>query len=255
MISYHQQTTANLYVTYSQDTQSSGDSSGSGNAGSSGNTGTPTSGGSSSSGDTNNTTSTTNFPAGSFAVETFLDTITANCTSDAATWQCNPYSTYAESPSNSAATFNWTIEPVDGSSNYTITSTPNVFANFTNLNLDLKFAGTENEAYFFQFAMNKVVSLASLGSSNEPATCTYNSATFQAYLYTKMAKTYPAAGASAGGSTTVDQLWPYAAKVEQVIGAASGTPTCVDATGNSVGDFSVSDGTQLCDCLYLNTGT
>jgi hypothetical protein len=49
--------------------------------------------------------------------------------------------------------------------------------------------------------------------------------------------------------------WPYAVKVEQVAASGANTPDCVDSSGNSLGDFSVEDGSQLCDCLYLNTGT
>ncbi|RFU33275.1 hypothetical protein B7463_g3080, partial [Scytalidium lignicola] len=229
-----------------KESEPTSDSSGSSNSGNS----------SSSLGNTNKPTSSTSFPAGSFAIETFLDTVSTDCTSNAATWQCNPFSTYAESPSNSAATFNWVIELVQGTNNYTISSTPNDFAiNFTRASLTLRAAGTQNEAYFLQISTDKLVEAGSLDNSNGSTTCYYNSTTFQAYLYTKLPKTYPTAGASSASSSAPFQPWPYAAKVEQVIGAGSGTPTCVDTTGDSLGDFSVLDGTKLCDCLYLNTGT
>lgn len=92
-----------------------------------------------------------------------------------------------------------------------------------------------------------------LGSENVQATCYFNSTTFQASLYTKMEKTYP--NNSTAITTEPFAPWPYAVKVEQVVGAGEGTPTCLDPSGNSLGNFSVSDGSQLCDCLYLNTGT
>ncbi|KAH8813253.1 hypothetical protein F5884DRAFT_879452 [Xylogone sp. PMI_703] len=239
-------TRADKNMKLSKDTQPATDSSGSSNGGDS----------NSSPGDTNKPTSTNNFPAGSFAVETFLDTVSTDCTSNAATWQCRPFNTYAESPSSSGATFNWVIELVQGTNNYTISSTPNDFAiNFTDTSLTLKAAGTAEEAYFFQISADMPVAAGSLGGTNEPATCYYNATTFQAYLYTKRPKSYPAAGASSVEGSAAFQPWPYAAKVEQVIGAGPGTPTCVDAAGNPLGDFTVSDGTKLCDCLYLNTGT
>jgi hypothetical protein len=78
---------------------------------------------------------------------------------------------------------------------------------------------------------------------------------FQAYLYTKMEKTYPSNSTASTNATEAFAPWPFAAKVEQVAGAGAGTPACLDASGNVLGDFSVSDTTQLCDCVYLNTGT
>jgi hypothetical protein len=87
-----------------------------------------------------------------------------------------------------------------------------------------------------------------LGSDNVAATCYFNDTTLQAYLYTKMANTY-------NGTAGAFETWPHAVKIEQVTGAGAGTPDCQGPSGNSLGDFSVQDGTQLCDCLYLNTDT
>jgi hypothetical protein len=204
-----------------------------------------------------NPASNTTFPAGSYSIETFLDTISTNCTSNAATWTCYPYSTYASSPSQSAATFDWIINPDEGTPNYTISSTQNYFSIvFSNASMSLMNAGTDQEHYFFQISMQKPTKPATaLTTSNVASTCYFNETTFQAYLYTKMEKTYPNNSTSSTNTTEAFTPWPYAAKVEQVAGAGAGTPTCVDPSGNSLGDFSVSDGTQLCDCLYLNTGT
>lgn len=91
-----------------------------------------------------------------------------------------------------------------------------------------------------------------LGEQNVAATCTFDDTTLQAYLYTKKARTYPNDGT--GGSAGFE-LWPGAVKIEQVAGAKMGSPRCVDGSGNSLGEFGVEDGTQLCDCLWLNTGT
>ena len=202
-----------------------------------------------------NPASNTTFPAGSYSISTFLDTIATNCTSDPATWTCYPYSTYAQSPSQSNATFDWIISPVEGTNNYTVSSTQNYFSIlFSNISMSLMNSGADDEHYFFQTSMQKPTKpVGQLTSENVQATCYFNSTTFQAYLYTKIAKTYP--NNSTTNTTEPFMPWPYAVKVEQVTGAGVGTPTCLDPSGNSLGDFSVSDRTQLCDCLYLNTGT
>jgi hypothetical protein len=204
-----------------------------------------------------NPASNTTFPAGSYSIETFLDTVATNCTSNSATWTCYPYITYASSPSQSAATFDWIISPVEGSPNYTVSSTQNYFSIvFSNATMSLMNAGTDQEHYFFQINMQKPTKPATaLTSSNVASTCYFNQTTFHAYLYTKMEKTYPSNSTTSTNTTEAFTPWPYAAKIEQVTGAAAGTPTCVDSSGNVLGNFSVSDGTQLCDCLYLNTGT
>lgn len=103
--------------------------------------------------------------------------------------------------------------------------------------------------------MNKpTIPTSPLGSDNVASTCYFNATTFQAYLYTKMPKTYPA-NSTETNSTDAFTAWPYAVKIEQIAAAGAGVPDCMDSSGDSVGDFSVSDDGQLCDCLYLNTGT
>jgi hypothetical protein len=170
---------------------------------------------------------------------------------------CYPYSTYAESPSQSAATFYWIIAPVAKSNNYTISSTTNPFSIvFSNASMSLMNAGQADEHYFFQMNTQKPTKPASqLGSQNVASTCYFNQTTFQGYLYTQMAKTYP--NNSTNDTNTSDPFtpWPYAVKIEEVAAAAAGTPTCLGPSGESLGNFGISDGTQLCDCLYLNYGT
>jgi len=70
----------------------------------------------------------------------------------------------------------------------------------------------------------------------------------QGFLYTKKEK-------SIKGEKGAFEPWPSAVKIEQVAAARKGVPDCVDAGGSNLGDFSVEDESQLCDCLYLNTGT
>jgi hypothetical protein len=161
------------------------------------------------------------------------------------------------SASASAATFDWIISPVPNSPNYTISSTDNPFSlMFANATLALMNAGQDDEHYFFQLMMSKPTKpTVPLTSSNLASTCYFNQTTFHAYLYTKMPKSYPNNGANTTDTQVAFTPWPYMAKVEQVAASGAGTPTCLDPSGNVMGDFSVSDPTQLCDCLYLNTGT
>jgi len=221
-----------------------------------GNSNGPSGGASGSVGTPSNPASNTTFPAGSYRFDTFLDTVSTDCTNNSATWTCYPYLTYAQNPSVSAATFEWIISPVENTQNYTISSTDNYFSiTFSNLSLSLMNEGASNEYYFFQTNTQKLTKPAvQLGSQNVASTCYFNQTTFHGYLYTKMAKTYTSStnGTDSSGAFIP---WPYAVKVEQVTGAGSDVPTCVGPTGQVLGDFSVDDRTQLCDCLYLNTGT
>jgi hypothetical protein len=139
---------------------------------------------------------------------------------------CYPYSTYGEDPSASAATYDWIISPVEGSKNYTISSTPNVFSlMFFNASMSLMNAGTDQEHYFFQLSMQKPTKPpGQLSNENVASTCYFNETTFQAYLYTKMRKTYPN-NSTDTNTTGVYSPWPYAVKVEQVAASGSGTPT------------------------------
>ncbi|KAI9047469.1 hypothetical protein LZ554_008188 [Drepanopeziza brunnea f. sp. 'monogermtubi'] len=207
----------------------------------------------------------TTFPAGSYRFDTYLSTTTTNCTSNPATWRCFPYFTYSQSPSQATAIFDWIITPVPNTHNdYTISSTDNPFSiSFANASLILQDAGADNESYSFQTRMQKTTSpVRQLGSANVAAKCHFNSTIFQGTLYTKKAKTYKAKNETDGLHTQNDEndgaifkMWPYAVKVELIAAAGSGTPTCLDPSGNSLGDFSVADASQTCDCLYLNTGT
>lgn len=199
--------------------------------------------------------SNSTFPAGSYSIETYLNLVNTNCTSNPTTWLCNPYETYAESPSGSAATFDWIIDPVHGTDNYTISSTHNYFSIvFTDTNMSLEAAGTDLEHYSFQISMQKpVIPDAALTPSDVSATCYYNNTILQAYLYTKMPKTYPPN--STINNSSAFTAWPYAVRVEQLAQSGPDTPTCLDRAGNSLGDYSIEETGQICDCVYINTGT
>lgn len=169
---------------------------------------------------------------------------------------CFPYATYAQNPSGSAAAYDWIISPVEGTNDFTISSTPNVFSiMFSNVSLSLMSVGTSQEHYFFQISLQKPTKPAGpLGSADVASTCYFNDTTLQTYLYTRLPKTYPINNTDTNTNGSFAS-WPYAVKIEQVAASGSGTPTCLDPSGNSVGDFSITGGDQICDCLYLNTGT
>jgi len=201
--------------------------------------------------------SNTTFPAGSYAIDTFLDTVGTNCTSNPATWRCYPYSTYTESPGSSAATFDWIIQPASsGSSTYTVSSTNNPFSLvFANATMTLVDANLATERYTFEVTMNKpVVPMTAITTSNVAATCYFNSTTFAASLYTRMAMSF---GSNSTSNSTGNAFapWPYAASMEQVATSGSTVPECYDAQGNLIGNFTVESSGRQCNCLYMNYDT
>jgi hypothetical protein len=169
---------------------------------------------------------------------------------------CYPYTTYAQSSSASAATFDWIISPsTDSSGNHTISSTANYFSIlFANVSLSLRSVGQDDEHYFFSTEMQKTTKpLTQLSSSNLASTCYFNQTIFRGYLYTKLNATY---GSSANATDKgAYQAWPHAVRVEQIATAAANSPTCLGPQGQSLGNFSVQDTSQECQCLYLNSGT
>jgi hypothetical protein len=221
----------------------------------------------SSSSDSSSNTTTwdpTAFPAGSYAIETYLSSITTNCTSNPSTWRCYPYTTYAESTTSSAATFSWIItlnEPATNPPSYTISSTDNPFSIvFSAMPLILLDSGLSTEHYSFVLtSMNKpVVPSSAITTTNIATTCYFNQTSLEARLYTKMAKTYPPSSESSSGtssnSTTSFVPWPYAAYVDQMDAGGANVPQCYDNSGNAAGDFAAETGGE-CSCLYQNYGT
>jgi hypothetical protein len=207
------------------------------------------------------------FPVGKYSIVTFLDTVATGCTSNPATWLCYPYTTYNQSATQSAATFDWVINSVkptaSSSSNLTISSTSNPFAlAFKDVPLDMLDRGQSTERYRFQVPMDKlVVPTASITNDNSRASCWFNGTTFQAQLYTKRAKTYPAPDAgppTSGGTPTAGMsTWPFAVDVKQVIGGGDGIPECFKVNNGEVG-ARITEGLEskgaggLCSCAYRN---
>ena len=203
------------------------------------------------------------FPVGSYTFTTFLDTTSTNCTSNPDSWKCEPSVTYATSPTNAQATFNWIISAAnstsDPTSNLTISSTNNPFSiDFSNAALTLVDAGTDNERYTFTTTVQKAV----FPTFN--VRCDYNDTQFTADLYTSKPKSYPsnstsnatssAAGTPAGGAFAD---WNYAVDATQDIGGGVDVPACYDLVNGLPGDrvtsgYSVMPAADFCSCAYKN---
>lgn len=130
---------------------------------------------------------------------------------------------------------------------------------FSNQALQLIDPGQDSERYTFKFPMDKqVVPSSAITDDGASATCFYNQTTFQAYLYTRLEKSYPSATPSSTAGSTSD--WPYAVRVEQIIGGGNNVPNCYK-TKNGIIEERVTDGltaqdaSSMCSCLYKNRRT
>ncbi|KAI9805872.1 MAG: hypothetical protein M1825_000486 [Sarcosagium campestre] len=232
------------------------------------------------------------FPEGAFALPTFLDSISTNCTTNPSTWQCFPGATIAESSASEAATtFDWIIKRADTPSSriraraadddgdekedlptdgLTISSSDNPFAlTFKDVPLTLLDKGEPSERYTFQISMDKTVYPdASLDGATQPV-CYYNGTTFQAQLFTRQEKTFPSANDTsktdssttsiAGAASLKFKPWPYAIRVEQLVAGGANVPACYKTINGQDGGR-VSDELEntapgsSCSCLYRNFG-
>lgn len=212
------------------------------------------------------------FPAGNFTFNTFLQTVSTNCTSNATTWTCAPYHTYANSPSESKATYDWIIDPSSSSSspsNYTISSTANIFSiTFANVPLELLDQNLPTERYHFRTPFQKVV----IPPDALNVRCNYNDSTLEADLYTKLKQVYPKDDTSSYSRTTVPaaspqstatsfsggrQLWPYAVEITLSQEGGPDVPDCHRFTDGVLGPrltqgIEAKAATDLCSCFYKN---
>ena len=200
--------------------------------------------------------------------------MSVNCTSNPASWKCEPSVTYATSPTNAQAPFNWIISAADAgsdagsTSNLTISSTDNPFAiNFANATLNLVDKGTDNERYTFTTMVQKAV----FPSFN--VKCFYNDTHFTADLYTRKPKSYPTnstspsttssaadAGATAGsptGGAFAD--WGFAMDATQYASGGVDVPACYQLDNGQPGSrvtsgYSVMPAADFCSCAYQNYG-
>ncbi|MCJ1322719.1 hypothetical protein MMC15_008069 [Xylographa vitiligo] len=199
------------------------------------------------------------FPIGSYSLNTFLDSVSTNCTSNSATWRCYPYATYADSPSLAVATFNWIIEA--SRNGLTISSTDNPFAiNFADVSLTVADKGTENERYIFSVPNNKVViPSASITTDNSMASCQFNDTQLQASLFTKIPSSYPSNSSvsNAGNVSGGFQSWPFAIQVSQIISGGINIPACFEVKNGNIGapitnGIDIKSSRDICSCVYKN---
>lgn len=204
------------------------------------------------------------FPVGVYSFETFLANMTTSCVSKASDWQCAPYHTYIESPSEAMLTFQWIIADTNNDlSNLTISSPNNPFAiYFANTSLTLVDAGQAMERYTYNTSFDKVV--VYLGVH-----CYFNNTLFEASLYTKRPKSYPSKAsesstpaatepASAASASPVPYAdWPYAVDIKHSLRGGPTVPECYEMN-NGVKGARVIDGRipktsqDICSCIYRN---
>ncbi|CAI6268105.1 unnamed protein product [Periconia digitata] len=199
------------------------------------------------------------FPLGSYSLVTFLDTVQTNCTAEEATWSCYPYTTYYTNPAKSAATFNWIISGKPGA--YKISSTTNPFSiSFKNADLALLDEGKDTERYRFQITQTKSVAPRSnITEDNAAVECDFNNSNLQAYLYTKMEKSWPDVDKGEPSGEPSFSTWPFAVRVEQAVGGGESVPSCYkQKDGQQQGEqipLQAQDAGALCSCLYKNWHT
>ncbi|KAF2758642.1 hypothetical protein EJ05DRAFT_475949 [Pseudovirgaria hyperparasitica] len=192
------------------------------------------------------------FPAGSYSMSTYLDTVQANCTENAATWTCPPYQTYNENPGQQPTTFNWVITK-DGDSYKISQNGNNPFALFDldGQTLTLVDEGQDSERYTFRMTMNKSnMPSADITGQNIASTCYFNGTTVTGTLYTKMERDYPSSNAQASAYLP----WPYKVRVEQTIAGGDNVPACYrnDNQQQITDGLSAQGASTMCSCLYRN---
>lgn len=148
------------------------------------------------------------FPRGTHSLVTFLDTVSTGCTSNNATWSCAPYTDYYSDPQKALAVINWEITGSSGSYKISSKDTSDLDMTFQNAPLDLLDKGKDTERYRFQISRTKTVNMTGkIGNSEGNFECDYGATNLQAYLYTKMQRTYP--DDTIEVSTTRYNVWPY----------------------------------------------
>ncbi|KAF1926175.1 uncharacterized protein M421DRAFT_68186 [Didymella exigua CBS 183.55] len=192
------------------------------------------------------------FPVGAYSFVTFLDTVATGCTSNNATWTCAPYTDYYSDPQKALAVINWEITGSFGSYKISSRDSSDLYMTFQNAALDLLDKDKDTERYRFQISRTKTVNMTgTMGNSRGTFECDYGATNLQAYLYTKMARTYP--DDTIVVPKTSNTVWPYAVRVEQAVGGGNNVPSCTKSTGEHVSSGIVAqDASSLCSCLYKN---
>lgn len=209
------------------------------------------------------------FPLGSYSLVTFLDTVSTDCTSNNATWACAPYTDYYSDPQKALAVINWEITGSSGSYKISSKDTSDLYMSFRNAPLDLLDKSKDTERYRFQISRTKTVNMTgTIGNSRGNFECDYGATNLQAYLYTKMQRTYP--DDTIMVPKTPNTVWPYgkqthaadssplpdfdiAVRVEEAVGGGENVPSCTRSSGERVSSgIRAQDAGNLCSCLYKN---
>lgn len=154
------------------------------------------------------------------------------------------------------ANFTWVItKSGDG---FSVASTNNPWSiNFGETPLTMVDAGTDNERYQFNTALDKIT-IPSIGVN-----CLFNDTNLEGKLYTKKAPTYLSSSPlDASNSAPKDNFmpWPYAVDIRQSIGGGQTVPQCFRLQGNQRGDR-ITNGitpqpeSSACSCEYRNFGS
>lgn len=143
---------------------------------------------------------------------TFLDTIQTNCTSNPLTWTCYPDTIYNTDHVKSVATFNWIISsPSKGKFQISSDGDNSFGISFNNVDLELLDAGNDKERYRFQLSQTKKVTPAQsiLKDDNSKVECDFASTSLQAFLYTKMERSYPNTDKGEPNGNPKSPVWPF----------------------------------------------
>lgn len=210
------------------------------------------------------------FPLGTYSIVAFLDTVATGCTGNNATWTCAPFTDYYSDPQKALTVIDWEITGSSGSYKISSKGASDLDTTFQNAPLDLLDQGKDTERYRFQISRTKTVNMTgSIGSAKGTFECDYGATNLQAYLYTKMTRSYPDDTISVPNAANT--VWPYgkqhqtptqsktqmlthsAVRIEQAVGGGENVPSCTKSTGEKItSGIKAQDAGSLCSCLYKN---
>ncbi|GAB7351772.1 hypothetical protein MBLNU459_g2347t1 [Dothideomycetes sp. NU459] len=227
----------------------------------------------------NSTSTAAAFPLGEYSVNAALRQVQTNCTSNAATWRCFPYSIYSPSdPSTASASlspFNWilsntssifasnsTTKSTDSAgipANISVSSSSNPFS-ITFSSIPLVYLNNDTRPrYIFNHTMSQqVIPSSALTSSNTASTCFFNDTLLLGTLYLSASPVsdFPPASlanSSLGGYTS----WPFAASLRQVAAGGADVPACYETDNGAVGSritgiFAEESADEQCVCEWAS---
>nr|OQO17409.1 hypothetical protein B0A51_14589 [Rachicladosporium sp. CCFEE 5018] len=220
------------------------------------------------------------FPLGEWSFVTALRTVATNCTSNAATWSCYPYTVFdasdAATNTSSLATFNWVISNTSSiyatnateitnesgiPANLSISSTNNPFAlSFTDVSLSyVAVAGNVSSPHYtFSFNLPKtVVPSPSVTPDNTASQCFFNNTILSGALYLHADRSFLGSDQVTSNATGSDSNWPYAVEISQTSAGGQGVPDCYGIANGQTGKPIVNEldpqrASDECICQYRN---